>query len=500
MYSKSDKLRQKVDELFERGLSTEDYRSEWRRDYARLIHSPSFRRLQGKTQLFPGVESDYFRNRLTHSLEVAQIAKSIAIKLNYEYNAKGEKDEGESNVLGVSEDIVEFAGLAHDLGHPPFGHQGEEELDDAMKRDGGFEANAQTIRILARLEKKFPIENIFDKQIDKRVGLNLCARTIASILKYDFVIPDNILDRKGLSPEKNEESIRPVKGYYKCDETLIESIKARVLGDLSTTRKFKTIECSIMDIADDIAYSTYDLEDGFKAGFISPMDLLYPSPVTLKEVTKRVNKNLKKEKINRELDKEEILHYIRNLILPEESDAELMVSLMMPEEIKKLYGDIAHFDAHGKYLLSKNIAGDGSNRTSFTSSIVGLFLRGTELDKKDYNHPALYQATLNEETRIQVEILKIFTYISQISAPRLKIAEYRGKEIVRTIFNVLTENNYKNAKLLPKDVQIIFKQAPKKLKKRVVCDFIAGMTDRYAIEFYGRLKSENPRTIFKPFW
>lgn len=102
----------------------ETYRSELRRDYARLIHSPAFRRLQGKTQLFRGLESDFFRNRLTHSLEVAQIAKSIAIKINSEEKT----DSGENNYFAdnhIDTDLVEIAGLAHDLGHPPFGHTGE---------------------------------------------------------------------------------------------------------------------------------------------------------------------------------------------------------------------------------------------------------------------------------------------------------------------------------------------------------------------------------------
>lgn len=128
--------------------SNEPYRSDFRRDYARLVHSPAFRRLDGKTQLFPGVESDFFRNRLTHSLEVAQIAKSIALKLNYE-------SQFIADLGGIDTDLVEVAGLAHDLGHPPFGHNGELTLDQCMLAYGGFEGNAQTLRILSRLEKKF---------------------------------------------------------------------------------------------------------------------------------------------------------------------------------------------------------------------------------------------------------------------------------------------------------------------------------------------------------
>ncbi len=149
LYGPADKHRQAPEA--EKPQGNEPYRSVWRVDFARLVHSPAFRRLQGKTQLFPG-ESDFFRNRLTHSLEVAQIAKSIALKLNYEY-FRDATDEDHK----ISTDLVEFAALAHDLGHPPFGHNGEAALDECMRGIGGFEGNAQTLRILARLEKKEPL-------------------------------------------------------------------------------------------------------------------------------------------------------------------------------------------------------------------------------------------------------------------------------------------------------------------------------------------------------
>ena len=109
------------------------YRCAFRRDYARLLHCPAFRRLQGKTQLFPSVEHDFFRNRLTHSLEVAQIAKSIALRLNHHHSYFVDNP--------IDLDLVETAALAHDLGHPPFGHDGERALDDCMKKRGGFEGN-----------------------------------------------------------------------------------------------------------------------------------------------------------------------------------------------------------------------------------------------------------------------------------------------------------------------------------------------------------------------
>jgi len=118
---------------------SEPYRTPWRRDYARVIHCPAFRRLQGKTQLFPGSETDFFRNRLTHSLEVAQIAKSIAIRINSTNPFFSRPN------FHINTDLVETAALVHDIGHPPFGHNGEKALDECMKKRGGFEGNAQTL-------------------------------------------------------------------------------------------------------------------------------------------------------------------------------------------------------------------------------------------------------------------------------------------------------------------------------------------------------------------
>jgi dGTPase len=497
LYQEGDFERILSNEPFGGGLEPEPYRDQWRRDYARLIHSPSFRRLQGKTQLFPGVESDFFRNRLTHSLEVAQIAKSIAIRLNYNYTITGEKrvENSTHSELGVSVDLIDFAGLAHDLGHPPFGHQGEEALDECMVNDGGFEGNAQTIRILARIEKKFRTENSgFVNGFDERVGLNLCYRTIASVLKYDKIIPEKKEERIALVKE-GEKKISPVKGYYKCDEALIAIVKQKVLaGGQVKTDGFKTLECYIMDIADDIAYSTYDLEDGFKAGFISPLDLLYPSNELLIAVCDKVNKNLVKEGVNKKLTEDDIVDLLRKNILDfGESDQTIGYS----EEVKgKHFLDFANSNVEHQYRAAQFIAKNGSIRTGFTSSIVGRFIRGVELEY--YSEvPALSKAKLQDDVRILVEILKTFTFMSQITSPRLKIAEFRGKEIVQKIFKTLTTG--KGYELLPSDVQTTYLEARDEYKSRIICDFVASMTDKYAIEFYGRLKSENPETIFKPF-
>jgi len=142
-------------------------------------------------QVFPGHELDFFRNRLTHSLEVGQIAKSIAIKLNNTEEFLKEEE------MAIDIDLVELAAWAHDLGHPPFGHTGEAALDACMKLNGGFEGNAQTLRILSKLEKrmwtvdewKLEYEGFDNSERDRRAGLNLTFRTLASILKYDNEIP-----------------------------------------------------------------------------------------------------------------------------------------------------------------------------------------------------------------------------------------------------------------------------------------------------------------------
>ena len=244
-------------------LEAEAYRSPWRRDYARIIHSAAFRRLQGKTQLFPNAESDYFRNRLTHSLEVAQIAKSIAVRLN--------ATDSYFKNHNIDTDLVELAGLTHDLGHPPFGHQGEEALDELMRDHGGFEGNAQTLRIIARLENRetavvhdgIPMQ-IDQKGVDQRRGLNLTFRSLASILKYNNKIPHEGKDR----PTQKVQ-----KGYYYTEAELVHEVREKVLGN-GYNSSVKTIECSIMDIADDIAYSTYDLEDAFQGGFLSPLSMI----------------------------------------------------------------------------------------------------------------------------------------------------------------------------------------------------------------------------------
>nr|WP_236599902.1 dNTP triphosphohydrolase [Ramlibacter alkalitolerans] len=435
-------------------------RSAFRRDYGRLLHSASFRRLQGKTQLFPGHESDFFRNRLTHSLEVAQIAKGIAQQINTtDGRFKGEN--------AIDLDLVEFAALAHDLGHPPFGHNGERALDDCMKQHGGFEGNAQTLRIVSRVEKK-----VYDTQAgsgddpcpiaedgrDLRLGLNLTFRSLAAVLKYDSLIP-----------AQRSEGEKLCKGYYVSEKDLVEKVKASV-GKPPEGRPFKTIECQVMDIADDIAYSTYDLEDAMKGGFTHPLDLLAQvgDEKLLDEITAKTKREVS------DVAREEVFQALVDLL--------------------QLYED--NSTPIEAYVQSKMVASSSVLRSKFTSELVGGFMRGVSVGPSDPEGLTFASLSVERGTRIKIEALKHLNYLLTIMSPRLKVVEYRGYDVVQTLFATLTSSQ--GPLLLPDDVKEAYSRLQDAgARHRLVCDFVAGMTDRYAVEFYARLK-ESGATIFKP--
>jgi len=196
------------------------YRSPFQRDRDRIIHSASFRRLKHKTQVFVNTEGDHYRTRITHSIEVAQIARSLARYLN------------------LNEDLTETISLAHDLGHTPFGHAGEDALDECMQKHGGFDHNLQTLRIVMFLENKY----------FKFKGLNLSIETLESLLKHNG----------------------PVK-----DKTLVDSLIG--LKNFKNKIKFNTfpsLEAQISSISDDIAYNNHDIQDGINANLFKLEELM----------------------------------------------------------------------------------------------------------------------------------------------------------------------------------------------------------------------------------
>ncbi|MBO1852104.1 dGTP triphosphohydrolase [Burkholderia cenocepacia] len=466
LYSSSDISREVAVE--KEGFDGQDgHYSEFRRDYARLVHCASFRRLQGKTQLFPGIESDFFRNRLTHSMEVAQIAKGIATQLN---------QSGALSDQQINTDLVELAALSHDIGHPPFGHNGEYALDECMREFGGFEGNAQTLRIVTRLEKR----DVNSTSANDRCGLNLTYRSIAAMLKYDQKIPLHNNDRK--EPDKL------AKGYYASESDLILKVKKSVAGDYSGS-SFRTIECDIMDIADDIAYSTYDLEDAFKAGFFNPLEILNWSTKT--KVMETVA-----EKVTKAVGEEVDVTTIRNILF--ETFGGFMVEraskININDPLSFIEGVIAI------YSQSKEAASNGFLRTQFTSELVKEFIKGVSIDINT-NNLALSKVRVSKYIRAKIEALKHLTFEALTMAPRMRLVEYRGRDIVKSIFLALASADRSGHLLLPDDWRdAYFSTNGKPEKMRVICDFVAGMTDRYAMEFFARLTStNNEHSFFKPY-
>ncbi len=472
---------------------TEDerkFRTPFWRDYARILHSPSFRRLKGKTQLFPGYDSDFYRCRLTHSLEVAEIGKSIANYLNFKlqniYNNRGYKT---CPLSFIDTDLIQACCIAHDIGHPPFGHQGEFALDKKMLKLGGFEGNAQTLRILSRLEKKeyakadscgeqeedeLNFTGFSKNGIDLRKGLNLTFRTLASVLKYNNKIPHTRIDNTNI-----------VKGYFQNEEELISKIINNVAPSMESSDTFKTIECSIMDLADDIAYSVYDIEDSFKSGFTDPLSFL--TAINANEAIEGVAKQVKKT------------GDILNISLMKDCSVEDVVSV-----IYKLLIDFSASNSgapatvHTPYK-NKMIASNGYLRTKLSTELVTKFIYSTDIELNDKS-PALSKVIIPPEIQLEIEVLKRLTYQFQITSSKLKIIETRGQSIVSKLFEILYEEG--KFDLLPYDVKSIVYRLKSNNKEseipRIICDFIAGMTDKYAVDYYNRLTSSSAISMHIP--
>ncbi len=204
-------------------------RSPFRRDCDRIIHSTAFRRLKHKTQVFVFDEGDHYRTRLTHTLEVAQVARALA------------------RALALDEDLAEALALAHDLGHPPFGHAGERALEECLRAFGGFDHNAQTLRVVTALERRYPT---FD-------GLNLTWETLEGLVKHN----GPLTDRSG----------RPVERYraHGIPETVREYVRRQDLQLWS----FPSVEAQVAALADDIAYDAHDIDDGLRAELFTLDDI-----------------------------------------------------------------------------------------------------------------------------------------------------------------------------------------------------------------------------------
>ena len=392
-----------------------DTRTWFQKDRDKLIHSSAFRRLQGKTQVFGWSSSDFFRTRLTHSIEAAQIAKGIA------------QDHGVANI-----DLVEFACLAHDIGHPPFGHAGEQELQKLMKDHGGFEGNAQNFRVLNKLEIKF----------EKKPGLDLTRTSIDSILKY---------------PKKYSDAVQydssHLKFYYDDDDDLVKWAK---VGAPEINEQ--SIECQIMEWADDVAYSTHDLEDGIKSSFISDKKIEF--------VKDQVKKTL---------------------------DVDNQWNEKIWEEVKGVVAELSNIK--DTYHIRK------AKRTEIIAQLIHKFITTTKVEQRtDFKkYASRYRFTLKPDPKMKIKcaMLKQLVRKMILNDERVTTLERKGQLIVHALFKELTNKNFdNNMKLLPQDFQEKM-IANHEDHDRVVCDYIAGMTDAYALKLYSRIKESDIHSIFE---
>jgi dGTPase len=399
-----------------------DVRSCFEVDRSRIIHSSSFRRLQGKTQVFSPGEGDFYRNRLTHSLEVAQIGKGLALR------------------LGADTDLVETLCLAHDLGHPPFGHAGEKALAELMQSRGGFEANAQNIRIVTFLEERRQ-----DIQ-----GLNLTRSTLDGLLKYKDVY---------------KKDTKQQKFYYddNCSKAAV-NWASQYSYPSQTTRSF---ECQTMSWADDVAYAVHDFEDALHGGFID-INTFFDDNLA-SAVHQEVDGTLKE--LSKAVGKESLVQQWNWLIN------------MMGQYLGSTPGKTQRDKAATKQLTSELI-----------SHFIQNVGRAEEVKTDNCRYHYRLQVPLDIQTR-QLLLTK-FIELKVMRSYNVQSLEAKGEMMVTKLFGAMTNNP---KKLLPEDWRLKVDECNSDDDMaRVVCDYISGMTDAFAGKMYARLFIPGSGSIYEP--
>lgn len=406
--------------------------SQYQRDRARIIHSAAFRRLQAKTQVYSVGENDFYRTRLTHSLEVAQIGSGICVSLLEKYA----DDDMVTWIPGIS--LIETIGLSHDIGHPPFGHGGEAALNYAMFDHGGFEGNGQTLRILSRLG-----------EYSTSTGMDLTRRSLLGVIKY----PNSYSTLKNYpmipSADKSDalalHSIHPPKcffdeeldvfdwvcdGFSEADKNRYCSFDKTPLSHYKT--RYKSFDTSIMELADDISYAVHDLEDALSMKLIS-------------------FKNWQDEVENN------ILHLKENPI-------------------------VDSLDFYRKKLFSE------SNRDikHAISRLVGYFIDQIQVvSDQGFESPLLrYNAIIDEDTKLILDTLKTIVFHRVIKRTSVQRVEFKGQHMILQLFNAFSDAP---ERLLPTSTWLKYQQSDN--PQRIICDYIAGMTDSFAIKTHSQLFS-----------
>ncbi len=380
--------------LYEEKLST--FRSPFQRDRDRIIHSSAFRRLKHKTQVFVEHEGDYYRTRLTHSIEVAQVARTIA------------------GALSLNEGLAEAIALAHDLGHSPFGHTGEDALEALMAPYGGFDHNAQALRIVTKLERHYAD---FD-------GLNLTWESLEGIAKHNGPIIGPYADPKR-HPEGSELSYA------------LKEVNDQFDLELHT---FASAEAQVAAIADDVAYNHHDLHDGLRAGLFAAEDLM-ELPLT--------------DRAYAEVD----------ALYPE-----LERSRRDHEALRRVFG----------YMVEDVIA--------IATNRLDSEMPGTAQDIRDMDRTII---RFSKPFFQNLKAIKSFLFKRMYRAPSVVEERKRVTAMVNTLFPLFMEK----PELLPDEWNHEVELASSDVElARIVLDYVAGMTDRFAIQEYERLCG-TPRNI-----
>ncbi|MCY4152669.1 MAG: deoxyguanosinetriphosphate triphosphohydrolase [Aestuariivita sp.] len=362
------------------------FRSEFQRDRDRIIHSTAFRRLKHKTQVFVEHEGDHYRTRLTHSLEVAQVARTVAAALQ------------------LNSDLTEAVALSHDLGHPPFGHAGEEVLHTLMQPYGGFEHNAHSLKIVTKLEQNYAD---FD-------GLNLTWETLEALCKHNG-------------------PVRQAVSYVLADSNNLYDLELH---------SYASAEGQVAAIADDIAYINHDLQDGLRASLFGEDDLR--SLPILREAYQEVDARYQN----------------------------LAVQRRQHEALRRVFGAmVGDVIVHARKLLTESGA----------RSAEGI---------RKLNHPVItFSSTMQSDLSSLREFLSARMYQAPIIERRLREA----RSVVEKLFSLYLERH----EYLPEPWRIEIEAANENTAAaRTVSDYIAGMTDRFAIHEYVRLTNSRPKDLF----
>ncbi|MCK6262072.1 deoxyguanosinetriphosphate triphosphohydrolase family protein [Vibrio sp. ZSDE26] len=424
----------------EHKIRRDDHRSPYQRDRARILHSAAFRRLQAKTQVHGNSENDFHRTRLTHSLEAAQLGTGIVAQLK--------KKQPKFRELLPSDSLIDSLCLAHDIGHPPYGHGGEIALNFMMRNHGGFEGNAQTFRIVTQLE---PYTEHF--------GMNLSRRALLGLIKYPAFLSQTQAKKKPTASvdqrRLNANEWHPAKGIYDCDkhffdwvikplsseeqELLCELRNAPLSSRQHNKTRFKSLDCSIMELADDIAYGVHDLEDAIALGMID-----------------------------------------RNQWV--EAAASQLAECGEP-----------WFEEHIASITEMLFSGKHHQRKDAIGGMVNALLTSVTIQSvnADFQSPLLaYNAYLDRNMATALNILKRFVSQYVIQIPQVQVVEYKGQQIIMDLFEALSANA---DRLLPEVEKRKWQLAKgnQSQELRVIADYISAMTDGHAQRLHQQLFSSS---------